>query len=88
MWKIWCKYNLNTATETQYVLYDFSSATSTLCYLPYLWYFRKYTTTIITTNARHSPLPAAIPASIAILDGDSSGANKQINKNIILIKHI
>lgn len=47
------------------------------CYLPYLWNFRKYTTTTMTTNARHTPPPAAIPASIAISDGDSSGANKQ-----------
>lgn len=31
----------------------------------------------MTTNARHTPLPTAIPVSIAILDGDSSGANKQ-----------
>lgn len=34
----------------------------------------------MTTNARHTPTPAAIPASIAILDGDSSGANKQIKE--------
>lgn len=34
----------------------------------------------MTTNARHTPPPAAIPASIAVLDGDSSGANKQIKE--------
>lgn len=34
----------------------------------------------MTTNARHTPPPAAIPASIATLDGDSSGANKQIKE--------
>lgn len=34
----------------------------------------------MTTNARHTPPTAAIPASIAVLDGDSSGANKQIKE--------
>lgn len=34
----------------------------------------------MTTNARHTPPPAAIPASIAVLFGDSSGANKQIKE--------
>lgn len=29
----------------------------------------------MTTNARHTPPPAAIPANIAVLVGDSSGAN-------------
>lgn len=38
----------------------------------------------MTTIARHTPPPAAIPASIAVLDGDSSGANKQIKE----YKHI
>lgn len=34
----------------------------------------------MTTNARHTPPPAVIPASIATLDGDSSGANEQIKE--------
>lgn len=34
----------------------------------------------MTTNARHTPPPAAIPASTAMLDGDSSKANKQIKE--------
>lgn len=29
----------------------------------------------MTTNARHTPPPAAIPANIAVLGEDSSGAN-------------
>lgn len=43
-------------------------------YLPYLWYFRKYKTTTMTTNATLIPPPAAIPAIIAISDEDSSSA--------------
>lgn len=43
----------------------------------------------MTTIARNTPPPAANPASIAVLDGDSPGANIQIKEyEYIFIKQI